>query len=210
MTDMISWSALTGFRRECFERFGSITRLRFIQEPYALFRTYTHPDATVLDVGSGVDLPLKAHIQREHYYSLEPDPRAQSDFRHTNDIPGDLHFDLAWSNQVLEHVTIAEAMEIVSGVYRVLKPGGYYISTVPNVAHPVRYWADSTHKTHWSIGDYYGLFRMNDYSVVDYVRYGKVDLPSNPIKRFIVQTVSEAYRIDWADSIAIVAQKPLT
>ncbi len=208
MSDNISWSELSSYRRECFERFGSIRDLRVLNNPYDLVTKLISSDTYILDVGSGVDMPLKKVIGNCNYYSLEPDPQSNPDFRNVADIPDDLQFDVAWSNQVLEHVTIPEAIEIIRGVLNVLKPGGIYISTVPNMAHPVRYWGDSTHVTAWSIGDYYGLFRMNGYEVPNYIRYGKVGLPENPIKRFIVKAVAEAYRIDWMDSIAIVAQKP--
>lgn len=206
MSDTLSWSDLSSYRRECVEKFGGIRQLRIITSPYDLIEKFSASSDTVLDVGSGVDMPLKQYIGQRNYYSLETDPRSTPNFRTVADIPADLTFDTVWSNQVLEHVTIAQAIEIVQVVSTKQQAGGIFIATIPNIAHPVRFW-DATHITPWAYSDFYGLFRMHGYDVIDFARYGKVGLPDNPIKRFIVKTIAEAYRIDWMDSIVIVAQK---
>jgi SAM-dependent methyltransferase len=204
----VSWSELTSWRNEGYKRFGGILDLpivRFEPEIKRLLGQATR----VLDVGAGRDLPLKAKVDPDtEYRSLDADPIGDFDYATVADIPDGERFDLAVSNQVLEHVTVPEAIEIVQGVAGVLEPGGRFAATVPNVSHPVRHWADATHVTAWGLWDLYGLFRMAGLEVESLARYGKQQLTWRPFRRLIVKAVAREYRVDWCDSILIVATRP--
>jgi predicted SAM-dependent methyltransferase len=41
-------------------------------------------------------------------------------------------FDLVWSGETIEHITYAEAMQMLTGIRRVLKPGGIFALDTPN------------------------------------------------------------------------------
>lgn len=203
-----SYYQLTHWREECHQRFGSIHHLPLIawgQELQSLLKK----DSRVLDIGAGVKKPLQKTIKdaRQRYYSLDNDQAGRFDFCSFDDIPPDLQFDVMVANQVLEHLTINDAFDMVSSGYQKLVEGGCFLATVPNPAHPVRYWADVTHITHWPFNDLYGLFRTAGYSVRTLARYNKTALTHNPIKRMVTNIVCESFRIDWCDSLLIVGQK---
>lgn len=206
---VISWSDLTSWRAEAHRRFGSILDLPIVAIDRELRRIVADAPR-VLDVGAGSEQPLRAMIDAEQtqYRSLDPDPSGEFDFRHVSEIPSDLRFEAAVANQVLEHVNVEEALEIVRGVAGVLAPGGRLVATVPNAGHPVRQWADATHVTAWGLYDFYGLFRSAGLEVDSLSRYGKRRLSFRPWRRYIVKVVAQEFRVDWCDSILVVARRP--
>jgi SAM-dependent methyltransferase len=207
--EQVSWSDLTRWRAECHRRFGAILDLPIV-DLGAELRSMAGAASSVLDVGAGKELPLKAFVDTAStaYRSLDSDPSGTFDYAHVSEIPAGERFDLAVANQLLEHLTIPEAIETVAGVGRVLAPGGRFAATVPNPSHPVRYWADATHVTPWPINDLYGLFRESGLEVERLVRYGKRRLPWRPLRRMIVKTVATELRVDWCDSLLIVGRPP--
>ena len=149
-----SWSQLTRWRAECYERFGSIRDLP-VCVPHEEIRRLLGPDSRVLDVGAGVPESLQAIVSlpAQCYYSLDNDPAGDFDFRLMGEVPADLEFDLAVANQVIEHLNLVDSWSLISMVYRHLACGGYFLAAVPNAARPVRQWGDAAHVTAWPIGD---------------------------------------------------------
>lgn len=205
---VVSWSDLTSWRAEAHRRFGSILDLPIVAIDRELRRILADAPR-VLDVGAGSEHPLRAMIdaERTEYRSLDPGPSGEFDSRHVSEIPPDLRFEAAVANQVLEHVNVEEALEIVRGVAGVLAPGGRFVATVPNAGHPVRQWADATHVTAWGLYDFYGLFRSAGLEVDTMSRYGKRRLSFRPGRRYIVKVVAQEFRVDWCDSILVVARR---
>ena len=205
----LSWSQLTRWRKECFQRFGGIRNLGLCS-PSAEIRALLRLDSCVLDIGAGVHKWLKQFVSlpSQRYYSLDIDPEGDFDFRSFEEIPTDLQFDLGVANQVLEHLTIASAVAMLRSAHQHLVEGGHLLATVPNAAHPVRQW-DATHLTAWPMSSLYSLLRFAGFQVVSMARYNKFPLTRNPFKRLVVNIVCEAFRVDWCDSLLIVGQKRL-
>lgn len=204
----LSWSELTRWRGECHQRFGSILELPVRPIDSVLFELL-HPSSKVLDIGAGVAKPLKNSIVQpgQSYFSLDSDPNGDFDFRSFDEMGSELKFDLMVANQILEHLTISETLKMLRSAEKHLSAGGYFFATVPNMAHPVRYWADASHVTAWPLNDLYGIFRNAGMGVYAMVRYNKYVFPRNPLKRLIVNIVCEVFRVDWCDSLIIVGQK---
>jgi hypothetical protein len=202
-----SWSRLMGWRTECWQRFGSVLDFP-IRAPREELPNLLGPQKLVLDVGAGAHLPFKQPVEQAGavYFSLDSDPEGDFDFRSFDDISGDLSFDLAIANQVLEHVSVDKAFEIVRSTYEHLSRGAGLLVTVPNAAHPVRQ-RDCTHITPWPANDLYSLMRSAGFEVVSMTRYNKVPLTRNPLRRWVVSTVCQEFRVDWCDSIMAVGQK---
>ena len=203
-----SWSRMTRWLSECGERFGTVLDLP-LRHPNDELRKLLRPDTRVLDIGAGAHRPMQKtwNLPRERYTTLDADPEGEFDFRSFDEMPATLLFDLIVANQVLEHLTVPEAQEIVEQAIRHLAVDGHFVATVPNAAHPVRQ-RDPNHITPWPMGHLYGLFREAGFAVPVLGRYNKFPFPRNPIKRFIVNVVCETFRVDWCDSLVIVGRKP--
>lgn len=205
---MISYNQLVSWAPECFERFGSIDQLPIVRSSYAQCRRL-FSGGRILDIGAGVDRPLKTALgtRDEDYFSLDNDPSGQFDYSSFADIPDDVNFQLIVANQFLEHLTVNESAEIIQQVFRFLEPSGNLVLTVPNVHHPTRYWGDAFHITPWPYDHLYGLVRHFGLDVTQIARYNKHAMPRNPITRYIIRAACSVFRIDWCDSILIVASK---
>ncbi|MEM6401339.1 MAG: methyltransferase domain-containing protein [Cyanobacteria bacterium P01_D01_bin.116] len=79
---------------------------RFFQSSSEDIKTYTTPQGTQIDY---------------HYISMTGITK----------FP-DATFDLVWSGQSIEHITPEEASIVISQVYRILKPNGYFCLDTPN------------------------------------------------------------------------------
>ncbi len=204
----LPWSQLTRWRGECYQRFGSIHKLP-VRTIGAVTAELLKPDSRVLDIGAGVHNSFKQSLTQpgHKYFSLDIDPEGEFDFHSFDEMKEDVKFDFMVANQVLEHLTISETLDMLCSAENHLNAGGYFFATVPNMAHPVRYWADASHVTSWGLNDLYSIFRNAGFHVHAMARYNKYDLLRNPLKRYIVDVVCEVFRVDWCDSLMIVGQK---
>lgn len=205
----MDYGLFSDLRNECVKKFGGMLDLPIIDNPYLEAKSsYTSGD--LLDVGAGKDLPLKQHfistLKNGNYFAMDNDPRGHFDFKSTKEIKSDLKFNLAFANQVLEHLEIPEAENLIQDLFNVLNPEAVLILTVPNINHPVRHWGDVTHKTAWNYNAIYPLLEMNGFSVIKIARYSKKH-PQGLIEKFIAQKMASIYRIDWCDSILVKATK---
>ncbi len=205
-----SWNRLMKWRSECFKRFGAILNFP-IETPEERFRELLGPQTKVLDIGAGAHKPFEKAIRAvtPYYYCLDTDPDGIFDFRSFSEIPEDLEFDLAISNQVLEHLSVPDALGMVTATFSKLKCQGKFVATVPNTAHPVRQ-RDISHITPWAANDLYSLFRCVGFEIDGMARYNKFPLTADPLKRWVVETVCEEFRIDWCDSIMISGTKRIS
>ena len=146
-------------------------------------------------------------LDNDHYYSLDNDPRGNFDYKAFEEIPRKLKFELIVASQFFEHLTIDEANFIMWNIYHALTDNGLTAITVPNAQHPVRFWGDPTHVTSWPYQYIYSLVKNNKLRIKTVARYTKYKFPRNPIKKYIIRSVCDIFRIDWCDSILVVAQK---
>lgn len=209
MTDstQLSWSRLMQWRSECYRRFGSVQDfpIRSVQDE---LKSLLYSGCRALDVGAGAHKPFQNAVTRvtTSYFSMDTDPNGDFDFRSFDEVPEDLSFDLIMANQVLEHLTVDDAFAMASAAFRSLASGGRILASVPNTAHPVRQ-RDCTHITPWPANDLYSLLRSAGFRVDTMARYNKFPLTSNPLKRWVVRTVCQEFRVDWCDSILAVGSK---
>lgn len=209
MTDSsLSWSQITQWRNECYTRFGSIHKIPVIDRE-EITNQWAMRSKEILDIGAGIQKQLKALLSQpdQRYYALDNDPAGDFDFSNFEDVPPNKTFDLMVANQVLEHLSIDSTIKLLNQAYKHLEHGGAIIVTVPNVAHPVRYWGDVTHVTPWPLFDLYSVMRGAEFEILAIYRYNKAPLPRNFLKRMIVDTVCDVFRIDWCISLMIIGQK---
>lgn len=204
----INYSTQSKGWRDAVEKFGTIFQLPIIRSSYGYIRE-NYNNQTILDVGAGVDLYIKKMLKLNEntYFSLDNDLSGTFTYRHVSDIPNELQFDWIVLNQILEHLTIEQAYEMLLDLRSHLKQDGRTVITLPNTFHPIRYWSDPTHVTPWSYAAMYALCRVTGYKVHKIYRYSKNRRPLDPLSRVIERIMRRLYRIDWCDSIMIIATK---
>lgn len=203
----LSWNRIMRWRSECHQRFGSVLDLPLC-DVRAEIEAVLAGGKRVLDVGAGAHRPLQGIVTQAgaEYFALDTDPEGDFDFRSFSDVPLGVLFDVVIANQVIEHLAAADAFSLVESVRQVLAGGGRLLATVPNAAHPVRQ-RDCTHVTAWPMNDLYSLVRSAGLEVERMARYNKTRVTRNPLKRWVVMTACEAFRMDWCDSLMIVGRK---
>lgn len=202
-----SYGFYTDARSECFEKFGSIFDVPVVPSLMGEINT-TYQGGKVLDVGAAKEKVLMRDMALDdnNYFTLDNDPEGGFDFNTISEIPNDMRFSMMVANQFFEHLTIDEAVEYIQLLSDYLEEGGVFIASVPNVSHPNRYWGDPTHRTPW---DYKGLYMIMKYGGLETLkiaRFGKAH-PQSLLDRFLAKSMARIYRIDWCDSILIIAQK---
>jgi SAM-dependent methyltransferase len=117
-------------------------RERSVAWNLAQLRPYLRPGGTFLEIGSG-DCALAARVAREaqHVYAVDISDQTQgrlpanvtlviSDGRSVDVPEGSI--DLAFSDQLMEHLHPDDAIEQLRNIHRALKPGGVYVCVTPN------------------------------------------------------------------------------
>ena len=158
-------------RRDTAERKAQIQNL------FNRIRPFLTPNSVFLEIGAG-DCLLSYTVARvvKQVYALEvstekvaePPPEVRNFelvlFDGFEFAFPDASVDIAFSNQVLEHLHPEDALEHLQQVYRLLKPGGYYICFVPHRftgPHDIsRYFTEEATGLHLKEYTYYELAAM--------------------------------------------------
>ncbi len=202
-----SHSALVRLRKECVARFGNGLGLPIIPSRPAFLRNL-YKGGHVLDVGAGAGQPLKAELglNSECYSSLDVDPLGHFTYHTWDEVPPDARYALVTANQVLEHLDLRDASQLIQRAAGHLELQGIFVCTTPNMLHPTRYWGDPTHRSTWNYADLYALCASAGLSVKHIVRYSRQQ-PKGFVNRFLARRISTLFNIDWCDSILLVAAK---
>lgn len=201
----MDYSIISQGRQEAFQRFGPIHQLPIIRSAYDYLQK-SYDGGLLLDVGAGTEkyIQQQLNLDETKYFSLDNDPLGNFTYSQVADIPAEMSFDWMVFNQVLEHLTIDQAHDLLQELRSHLRKYGQVLITVPNVAHPTRYWAE-THVTPWTYAGLYALCRASGYRVLQIYRYSKNRGPMDPLSWIVERTMRRLYRIDWCDSIMLTA-----
>jgi SAM-dependent methyltransferase len=168
-----------------------------------LLRPYLRPDTTLLEIGPG-DCALSTAVagQVRQVYGLD----VSEEITHQISLPSNFKLilsdgtsvplppdsvDVAYSNQLMEHLHPDDALEQLEGVYRALRPGGVYICVTPNRLngpHDVSQYFDSVatgfHLKEYTVGELSRLFRKVGFRKVQVLlgrRGARVPAPAAPV-----------------------------
>jgi SAM-dependent methyltransferase len=111
---------------------------------FRIIRPFLTPASTVLEIGAGgchLSVELARHVHQVYALDVSDEIAGKielpencrlilSDGANVPVDPGSV--DVAYSNQLMEHLHPDDALEQLSGIARALKPGGTYICITPN------------------------------------------------------------------------------
>jgi len=108
-----------------------------------LIMSYIRPEHSMLDLGAGAGIVSQMNFKglSEKVCGVDPDPRVESNpyldegrIGLGQEIPyPDASFDIVFADNVLEHIDSPD--DVLSEIFRVLKPGGYFLGKTPNKYH---------------------------------------------------------------------------
>lgn len=108
-----------------------------------LIMSYARPEHSMLDLGAGAGIVSQMNFKglAEKVCGVDPDPRVESNpyidegrVGLGQNIPyPDASFDIVFADNVLEHIDSPD--DVLSEIFRVLKPGGYFLGKTPNKYH---------------------------------------------------------------------------
>lgn len=183
-------------------------RLAFAQAQLRELRTLLTPESTFLEIGAGdcaLSYAVAPHVRQ--VYALE----VSEEIVRSEDAPPNVELvisdgtsipvpegsiDLAYSNQVMEHLHPDDAREQLANIQRALVPGGIYVCVTPNrLAGPhdiSRYFPEETavavgfHLKEYTLVELRDLFRDAGFSSVRrYLRF-RGRYVSVPVSAFIL------------------------
>jgi len=108
-----------------------------------LIISYIRPEHSILDLGAGAGIVSQMNFKglAEKVCGVDPDPRVESNpyldegrvgLGQDIPYPGE-SFDIVFADNVLEHIDSPD--DVLSEIFRVLKPGGYFLGKTPNKYH---------------------------------------------------------------------------
>lgn len=204
-----SYANMAEARAACVQQFGSIFDLPVYDNYLAPLRNIGPLAGNMLDFGAGpqgLKPAMGSMFPDLAYHSLDADPAYACDYKNVGDIPSEKTFRLIIANQVLEHLTLHENLTIIQILIKHLEKCGYFFATIPNIAHPTRFLSHVDHKACLNYTDLFYLASTAHLTPVCMYRYSK-RVPTGWIERFLTKHICAIYRMDWADSIAMLAIK---
>ncbi len=201
------WSGLYKFRKNVREFYPNFWRIKIAKKAIAVVQPYLKKDCRVLDVGSGnrhsVD-KLRLLQPNLIFKSMDVDRSRKHDYYSLADI--DEQFDLILLFEVIEHLEFSEAVQMLKRIKELLLPGGKFILTTPNVFHPNRYW-EYSHRVSYRYDEIGGLLLSLGFDLKEIFRIYNNALIPRIIRLYLAAPIHRYFDIDFARSIAVVAEK---
>lgn len=201
------WAGLYQFRRDIRKMYPNFWRIKIANKATSVVQPYLGENCRVLDVGSGnrQSLPKLKLIQPKLVFkSMDIDRSCRHDYYSLAEI--NEQFDLILLFEVIEHLDFPEGVAMLTRIKELLVPGGKLVMTTPNVFHPNRYW-EYSHKVSYRYDEIGGLLLSLDFGIKEIFRiYNNAFIP-RLIRLYLAAPIHRYFDIDFARSIAVVAEK---
>ncbi|MFN3237101.1 MAG: class I SAM-dependent methyltransferase [Pseudomonadales bacterium] len=205
----IDWQQLYQQRKAAAKKFGSIWQVPLRKRYHTVLAELGEANISLLEVGAG-DRALQQTMSRYwgafSYASCDIDATFEHDFASTKDLRGE--YDLVAIFEMIEHVPLLDAAEVLQDCLRHLKPGGKIMLTTPNTYYPPAYLRDATHITPFCYDELAGLLSLCGFQVTAIYRLHHDSVIKKAIKRYLAYPLFRLLGIDFAHQIAVVAEKP--
>ncbi len=205
----VDWSQLYKHRRSVKNTWPKIWSLPVAKRYSSVLMQGDLQPTSVLEIGAG-ERALRKKIQKRwptcNYASFDVDKHGDHDFYDLDEING--RYDLVCMFEVIEHVTVDIAHDILEKAYDVLAPGGTLMITTPNIYYPPGYLRDATHITPWCYDELGGIASLAGFRVKKIYRLYNESWIQRLIRRVLCYPLFRLLGIDYSRQIMLVAQKP--
>lgn len=203
----LDWSLMYKYRRATQRTFGDIWDLPIQKRHHHVISLHAQAGLNWLEIGAG-DRRLKQELENQwpikSYKSFDIDQRHPHDFFSLADIKG--QYDRICMFEMIEHITIDHAQEVLVTCRKSLVPGGKLFITTPNIYYPPGFLRDATHITPWAYDELGGLVCSAGFNVIAIYRLYSAALLRKITHRYLLASLHRFMGIDFSKQIMLVAE----
>ena len=159
----------------------------------------------VVDVGGSDGAFGKRLSDGVSYAIVDVDPAHDADFANLAEV-GDASADVVTCFEMIEHVALNEALDLVAGIARVLRTDGRLFLSTPNIHHPWSFRNSATHLTPFPYDELGGLLESHGLIVESLFRCHR-DSFLKRVARFATRPIYRLAGVDYAKSVLVVARR---
>lgn len=208
----LKWNKIFEMREKLKEKIPSLWDIPIISEDKEIIMQIIKNGDRVLEVGAhkrSLEKEFKEKGYEIVYKSMDIDRSLLHDYYSLDEIKE--KFDVIICLEVIEHMPAEAGVEMLTKIYKLLKPSGKFIISTPNIYHPVVFREDPTHITPWGYGDLVGALISLGFKETKICRIASRRAAfggSNP-KRIIKRWLCYNLGLDFAKRILVTCKKSL-
>lgn len=203
----IDWSAVKRGRDSTRGMFPRVLKVPIIEDAREKVCELLPEGGAILDVGA-YDRNLDAYLRKvgkaARYASYDPDRTLPHDYHRLDEI--DATFDVIVVFEVIEHLSVSEAFDLLRRLRGLLKDQGALVISTPNVFHPTIFWRDCTHRTGFRYNELVGILKSMGYGGFEVYRVARMSFKDR-IAFFFYKPLIKLLNMDFAGRIVVVARK---
>ena len=203
----IDWSAIKRGRDSTRGMFPRVLKVPIIEDARKKACDLLPDGGALLDVGAydrNLDVYMRKAGKQAVYRSYDPDRTLPHDYHSLAEIRE--AFDVIVVFEVIEHLSVAEAMDLMARLRGLLKEQGVLVISTPNVFHPTIFWRDCTHRTGFRYNEVVGILGSMGYGGFEVYRVARMSLKDR-ITIFFYKPLMKLLNMDFAGRILVIARK---
>ncbi len=205
----IDWQKLYQCRYDIATRFGDIWSVPIRKRYHQVVSDVGGQGTSLLEIGAG-DRAFKTKMAgywgEFDYVSCDIDPTYDHNFQHIDQVTG--QFDVICAFELIEHLSLEEAVHMVEQMFSVTRSGGHVALTTPNIFYPPAFMRDATHRTAFCYDELGGLLELAGFRVTAIYRLYHDSLIKKLLRRVVFYPLFRLIGIDFAKQIIVIAEKP--